>query len=113
MKISNSEMTHKIAYNTLVILLITAISFVVSSILYYGCYFVSYFFDWKFELSYWLYWGITESILLIYYVKTTISSKEKKGLLSKAGRHYEDTNWMSSHVDSDYWDQPTDYYDRP
>jgi hypothetical protein len=37
-------------------------------------------------------------------------SKEINSSQSNASRHHEDTNWISSHVDKDYWDPPSDYY---
>jgi hypothetical protein len=108
MKFFDSEMIHKITYNTFLVLFITLFSLVVSAILYYVSLFISNYFDWNIHLNYFIYWGIVESILGIYFV---VALKEGRDSQSEAARHHEDTNWMNSHIDKDYWDPPTDYYE--
>jgi NADH:ubiquinone oxidoreductase subunit 6 (subunit J) len=90
------------------ILLIFALT--VALILYFAFYNLSEYFNWNIKINYWIFFSAIAFMILMLFVWSRFFSKESNGSQSNAARHHEDTNWISSHVDNDYWEPPSDYY---
>jgi hypothetical protein len=112
MKRRISDLTHTIFSNSKIFLILTLTTSIVALILYFGFFYLSEHFSWDVKISYWFFFCAIASLIFILCVWFRFFSKESNSSQSNASRHHEDTNWISSHVDSDYWDPPNDYYDK-
>jgi MFS-type transporter involved in bile tolerance (Atg22 family) len=112
MKRRISDLTHAIFMKSTMIAILLIFASVVALILYFGFYYLSEYFSLNIKISYWIFFIAIASMILILFIWFRFFSKVRNGSQSNATRHHEDTNWISSHVDNDYWDPPNDYYDK-
>lgn len=108
-RISNS--THSVLMHSMMCLILLLFALTAALILYFTFYYLSVYFEWNIKISYWIFFSAIVSMILMLFVWFRFFSKESNRSQSNAARHHEDTNWISSYVDNDYWDPPNDYYD--
>ena len=105
-----SDSTHSILMYSMMCFILLLFALTVALILYFGFHYLSECFSWNIKISFWIFFIAIASMILILFIWFRFISKGRNSSQSNATSHHEDNNWISSHVDNDYWDPPSDDY---